>query len=168
MSLSFQDVVLPHLDAAYALARWITRQPQDAEDVVQEALVRAMKYFSSYRGGSAKSWLLTIVRNTSYSWLQRRPGSAQTELSEELPERAQESTNPETLLLKNAHRQKVQAAIRELPLEFREVVVLRELEGLGYKDIAAVVGVPIGTVMSRLARARGRLQESLGEMRTSL
>src|SRR5437879_2902043 len=101
MSLDFKDIVLPHLDAAYALARWLTRQPQDAEDVVQEALVRALKYFSSYHGGDARAWLLAIVRNSSYSWLKRR-GHAETPIVSEdlLPEPAEESSNPETLMVK--------------------------------------------------------------------
>ncbi len=167
--LSFQDVVLPHLDAAYTLARWLTRHPQDAEDVVQEAFLRALKYFAGYRGGDAKSWILTIVRNTSYSWMQRKRTLDVPIISEEvLPERPEEGSNPESVMLHAAHRLKVREAIRTLPLEFREVVVLRELEDLDYKEIASVVGVPIGTVMSRLSRARARLAESLGELRTSL
>jgi RNA polymerase sigma-70 factor (ECF subfamily) len=166
---AFQDAVLPHLDAAYTLARWITRRPQDAEDVVQEALVRALKYFSGYRGGNARAWFLTIVRNTSFTWLQRhRSPEIQTDSEERMAERPDENSNPEAVMLQGASRQKVRLAVGELPLEFREVVILRELEGLDYKEIAAVVGVPIGTVMSRLARGRARLQESLGEMRSSL
>ena len=166
---SFQDIVLPHLDAAYTLARWLTRHPQNAEDVVQDAFVRALKYFPGYRGGDAKSWVLTIVRNASYSWMQRQRSPEVPMVSEEaLPELAENVSNPETVMLNRATRQKVRQAIRALPLEFREVVVLRELEDLDYKEIASVVGVPIGTVMSRLSRARARLAESLGEMRTSL
>ncbi len=165
----FQNAVLPHLDAAYTLARWLTRHPQDAEDVVQEALLRALKYFPGYRGGDAKSWVLTIVRNTSYSWMRRQRSPEVSIVSEEaLPERPDPGSNLETVMLNTAHRQKVGEAIRALPLEFREAVVLRELEDLDYKEIASVLGVPIGTVMSRLSRARARLAESLGEMRTSL
>jgi RNA polymerase sigma-70 factor, ECF subfamily len=166
---AFQEAVLPHLDAAYTLARWLTHRPTDAEDVVQEALVRALKYFSGYRGGNARAWFLTIVRNTSFTWLARhRPPEVGVESEEAMPERPEEDSNPERVMLAATSRQKVRQAVGELPLEFREVIVLRELEGLDYKEIAAVVGVPIGTVMSRLSRGRVRLQESLGELRSSL
>ena len=164
----FDQVILPHLDAAYNLARWLTRNADDAQDVVQEALIRALKYFAGYREGSARAWLLTIVRNASYSWLQRRRGQETVPLYEEEPAHfPDEASNPESQMLRRAHSQRVQQAVQELPIEFREVIVLRELEGLSYKEISAVAGVPVGTVMSRLARARERLQHSLAELRST-
>jgi len=167
--MTFDDIILPHLDAGYTMAYWLTRNPDDARDVVQEALIRALKYFSGYRGGDSKAWFLTIVRNTSYSWLQRqRSSKVEFHPAEELELHAEDSTNPEKTAMQGAHRIRVQEALAELPIEFREVVVLRELEGLSYKEISDVAGVPIGTVMSRLARARERLQLSLAELRNPL
>jgi RNA polymerase sigma factor (sigma-70 family) len=165
----FEQTVMPHLDAAYNLARWLTRNPDDAQDVVQEALVRAMKYFGGYRGGDGRAWLLTIVRNTSFSWLQRRgKGAAELPADNELPDRPEDQSNPESEMVRGSHRQLVHQAVQALPIEFREAIVLRELEGLSYKEISAVAGVPIGTVMSRLARARRQLQDSLSELRNTL
>lgn len=159
---------MPHLDSAYTLARGLTRQAQDAEDIVQEALVRAFKYFPGYRGGSARAWFLAIVRNTGYSWLQRRRPLESSADAEDLEERPEQRSNPETSALEKVSRQAVRRAVQDLPLEFREVIILRELEDLDYKEIAAVTGVPIGTVMSRLARGRARLKDALGELRTTL
>jgi RNA polymerase sigma-70 factor (ECF subfamily) len=161
-SINFEEAVLPHLDAAYNLARWLTRNAQDAEDVVQEAYLRACRFFDGYQGGNMRSWLLTIVRNTSYTWLQQnRAQQPTTPFDEELHTDVTESQSPETLLLKNADRQLLTQGLEVLPPVFREVLVLMELEGLSYKEIADVLGVPIGTVMSRLARARHRLRESV-------
>lgn len=158
----FEQAVLPHLDAAYNLARWLTRNEHDAEDVVQEAYLRAFKFFGGYHGGDSRAWLLAIVRNTCYTWLQQ---NRRRELTEELDEEAQgiesQTPNPETSLLQNVDHQMLKRALEALPIEFREVVILRELEGLSYKEIADLAEVPIGTVMSRLARARKRLQQSL-------
>jgi len=166
---SFNETILPHLDAAYTLARWLTHRPEDAQDVVQEALVRALKYFSGYRGGSARAWFLTIVRNTCYSWLQRNRSQEGFICSiDAVPEPAEEHSNPEEWTLQSFHRQRIRQAVQELPQEFREVIVLRELEELDYKEISAVLGIPIGTVMSRLARARTRLQQSLDELKRPL
>ena len=160
---NFEEVVLPHLDAAYNLARWLTRNPQDAEDVVQDAYLRAFRFFGGFHGGNARTWLLKIVRNTSYTWLhQNRAPYSATAFDEQLHTDTAESENPETLLLRKADSQLLNQALDELPPEFREVLVLLELEGLSYKEIAEVVGIPIGTVMSRLARGRHRLRESLG------
>lgn len=154
---SFEKTVLPNLDAAYNLARWLTRNDADSEDVVQEATLRAFKFFGGYKGGDGRAWLLTIVRNTCYTWLQQNRAHAPlTDFDEEM--QGVESVNPETILLESVDRQMLQQALEELPLEFREVVILRELEGLSYKEIAGIISVPIGTVMSRLARARKRLQ----------
>src|SRR5262249_45547447 len=156
--------VLPHLDAAYNLARWLTRNDQDAEDVVQEACLRAVRFFGGFRGGDSRAWLLTIVRKASYSWLQQnRAHGLATPFDEEI--HSVEGDSPETIVLKDTDRQTLKYALEELPVEFREVVILRELEGLSYKEIADVTDVPVGTVMSRLARARQRLQRCLAKRR---
>ena len=155
---SFEEVVLPHLDAAFNYARWLTRNEADAEDVVQDASVRALRFFSSLRGEDARAWLLTIVRNTWYGRFPRRDGPDHTTVFEETSDdRPDDGMDPEALLIQRRTVDEVHAAIEQLPLDFREVIVLRELEGLSYKEIAAVIGIPIGTVMSRLARARERL-----------
>ena len=158
----FEEVVLPHLAAAYNVARWLTRNDHDAEDMVQEAYVRALKFFGGFHGGDSRAWLLAIVRNTCYTWLQHnRPQDGTTEFDEEIHTLDGEASNPETLLLQTANNQWLRQALEALPVEFREVIIWRELEGLSYKDIADIANVPIGTVMSRLARARKRLQQSL-------
>jgi RNA polymerase sigma-70 factor (ECF subfamily) len=158
----FEQAILPHLDAAYNLARWLTGNDHDAQDVVQDASLRAFKFFSGFRGGSSRSWLLTIVRNTFYNWLeQNRPRELSTEWNEELHAVEDPSVNPDALIARSANVETVRKAIGELPVEFREIIVLRELEGCSYKEIADVARVPIGTVMSRLARARRQLQEIL-------
>ena len=160
--VAFEQAVLPHLDAAYNLARWLTRNTQDAEDVVQEAYLRAFRFFGGFHGGNARTWLLKIVRNTCYTWLhQNRAHQATAPFDEQVHTDVAESQNPETLLLRKADGQLLNQALEELPATFREVLVLLELEGLSYKEIAKVLGIPIGTVMSRLARARHRLRESL-------
>jgi RNA polymerase sigma-70 factor (ECF subfamily) len=153
----FERAVLPHLDAAYNLARWLVRNDADAEDLAQEAVLRAFKFFGGFHGGDGRAWLLTIVRNTCYTWLQQnRAHEPVTPFDEEV--HGAQGANPETILLEGADRQALKQALEELPVEFREAVVLRELEGLSYKEIADIAGVPVGTVMSRLARARKRLQ----------
>lgn len=164
---SFEQLVLPHLDAAYNLARWIVRNDADAEDLTQEATLRALKFFGGFHGGDSRAWLLTIVRNTCYTWLQQnRAHEPSTPFDEEL--HSVQDANPETILLEGADRQLLKQALESLAVEFREVIILRELEGLSYKEIADIVGVPIGTVMSRLARARKRLQLCLNESREEL
>jgi RNA polymerase sigma-70 factor, ECF subfamily len=158
----FEELILPHLDAACNLARWLTGNEHDAEDVAQEAYLRAFKFFGGFRGGNSRAWLLSIVRNTSYTWLQKnRKLQAATVYEEDLHAVEDESANPELLMLKNADAQMITQALAELPVEFREVTVLREMEGMSYKEIADIAEVPIGTVMSRLARARKLLQQSL-------
>jgi RNA polymerase sigma factor (sigma-70 family) len=154
---AFNEAVLPHLDAAYNVARWLTRNDQDAEDVVQEASLRAFKYWKGFSGRDCRSWLLAIVRNTYYSWLRQR--SVQPELTPDadMDDIEEIVSNPENVLLQNADRELLKAALEDLPVEFREAIVLREMEGLSYKEIADIAAVPIGTVMSRLARARKRL-----------
>ena len=156
--MEFAAVVLPHLDAAYTLARYLTHNDADAQHVVQDAALRALKYFGGFRGTTApdgRAWFLAIVRNTAYTWRHRQQGDAPvSEFNEELHSDHVAPTDP-------AAAMDLGQAIDALPLEFREVIVLRELEGLSYKEISDVTGVPVGTVMSRLSRARKRLQEAL-------
>ena len=159
----FEQVVLPHLDAAYNLARWLIRSPQDAEDVVQEACLRALRFFDGFRGGDSRAWLLKIVRNTCYSWVKKNRPS---DLSDPFDETVHHSESPrqdaETKLVSRAESERVRTALETLPVAFREILVLREIEGLSYKEISDVTGVPMGTVMSSLSRARQRLRERLG------
>jgi len=158
----FEAVVLPHLDAAYNLARWLTRHDDDAEDVVQTACVRALRFFDGYQGGNARSWLLTIVRNTFYSWVaQHREQELAQPFDEEIHTVEQAGGDPEAELLRRADAELLRQGFATLPVPFREVMVLREIEGLPYKEIAAIAEIPIGTVMSRLARARRHLQAYL-------
>jgi RNA polymerase sigma-70 factor, ECF subfamily len=160
----FEQAVLPHLDAAYNLARWLTRNEQDAQDVTQESFLRAFRFFDGYQGGNMRAWLLTIVRNTCYTWLRRnRPPDAAVEFDEEIhSDELSGGADPEVQVLAAADRETVHRALEELPAIFREVLVLREVEGMSYKEIADVSSVSLGTVMSRLARARTRLRQSLG------
>ena len=158
---NFENSVLPHLDAAYNLARWLTRNGQDAEDAVQEACLRAFRFFGSFRGGDARNWLLKIVRNTCYTQLQKNQPQELATFDEEIHSEDGGSMNPETLLLRSADSQLLRHALEELPMNFREVLVLRELEGLSYREIAEVSNIPPGTVMSSLSRARERLRQSL-------
>jgi RNA polymerase sigma factor (sigma-70 family) len=162
MPRSFEEVVLPHLDAAFNYARWLTKNDADAEDVVQDAYVRALRYFSSLRGEDARAWLLTIVRNTWYGRFPRRAGQdAATDADDNPENRADRGPDPEAQMIQQQTVEQVRRALETLPADFREMLVLRELEGLSYKEIAAIVGIPIGTVMSRLARARERLADVL-------
>jgi len=165
---AFEEVVLPHLDAAFNYARWLTRNDADARDVVQDAYVRALRFFSSLRGDDARAWLLTIVRNTWYGRFSRHGGLEQPAVFDEMNDnRTDESLDPEALMIQQQAVDRVRRAIEELPVDFREVIVLRELEGMSYKAIAAIVGIPIGTVMSRLARGRERLLTILGSSTTT-
>jgi len=159
---SFEEAVLPHLDAAYNLARWLTRDETDADDVVQEAVLRAFRYFGGFHQGmDGRPWLLGIVRNTCYTWMRQNRAQELLVPLDESNDLESRDLSPEALLLQSADGQTVRRALEELPLEFREVVVLRELEGMSYKEIAGITDLPLGTVMSRLARARKRLQKSL-------
>jgi RNA polymerase sigma-70 factor (ECF subfamily) len=157
--------MLPHLSDAYTLARYLTRDDHDAEDVVQDAYLRAFTYRNTYRGqdtGSARAWLLAIVRNTAYSWRRSASRGATTaEFDETRHSDSVADQHPEAALLRGATREAIAAALDQLPSEFREVIILREIEGLSYQEIAEVAGVPVGTVMSRLSRARNRLQRAL-------
>ncbi|HME10366.1 MAG TPA: sigma-70 family RNA polymerase sigma factor [Bryobacteraceae bacterium] len=159
---SFEQTVMPHLDAAYNLARWLTRNDQDAEDVVQEAYLRAFRFFDGFRGGDGRAWLLAVVRNTCLTWLRQRGRKEMVEFDEQAHAAEVPSTTPETALLRKAALGSVKDCLEALPVEYREAFVLRELEDMSYKEIADVSGVPIGTVMSRLSRARKRLQSCLG------
>jgi RNA polymerase sigma factor (sigma-70 family) len=160
----FEQSILPHLDAAYNLARWLTRRDQEAEDVAQEAFLRAFQFFGSFRGSDGRAWLLTIVRNTCYTWLQKnRAPQATTTFDEEMHGVAAAAHDPEAVLLRTEDVQLLRNAVNELPAEFREMIVLRELEGLSYREIAGIAGIPLGTVMSRLARSRERLQQILAK-----
>ena len=164
--VSFENAVLPHLDAAYNLARWLTRNDADAEDVVQEAYLRAFRFFGGFHGEDGRAWLLGIVRNTTYTWMQRnRSTELNMPLDDEPLEVKSNDLNPEELLLQKGDARMLRQAVEELPLEFREVLVLRELDEMSYKQIATVADLPIGTVMSRLARARKRLQQILASHR---
>jgi RNA polymerase sigma-70 factor (ECF subfamily) len=158
----FEKTVLPHLDAAYNLARWFAGNDHDAQDVAQEASLRAFKYFGSFRGDNARAWLLSIVRNSFHTWLRKnRPNEKTVEINEEALDIEDSSVSAETVNPNFADAAVVHGAIAQLPLEFREIVILREMEGFSYKEIAELAEVPIGTVMSRLARARKLLHKSL-------
>ena len=159
---SFEQTVLPHLDAAYNLARWLAGNDHDAQDVAQEACLRALRFFDSFRGENARAWLLTIVRNTFYTWLRKnRPPDNVVELDDDVLTVEDVSVNAEILNSRLADTEAIRQAIEELPVEFREIVVLREMEGFSYKEIAELADVPLGTVMSRLTRARRQLQKRL-------
>jgi RNA polymerase sigma factor (sigma-70 family) len=156
----FEQTIVPHLNAAYNLAAWLTRNKDDAEDVVQEAYLRAFRFFGGFHGGDGKAWLLTIVRNTCQTWLRREKGNRSVVMFDEQthsPEVAK--TNPEGMLLKKFDAGSLRDCLEGLPVDYREVVILRELEEMSYQEIADVVKIPIGTVMSRLSRARQRLAE---------
>ena len=159
----FEAAILPHLDAAYNLARWLTRHDDDAEDVVQTACLRALRFFDGFQGGNARAWLLTIVRNSFYSWLQQRNRGHEIAdpFDEDVHSAESGAADPEAELLRQADSRLLRQGFESLPLPYREVMVLRELEGLSYKEIAAIAGIPIGTVMSRLARARQQLRACL-------
>ena len=157
----FEQVCLPHLEAAYNLARWLTRNDHDAEDVVQEAYVRAFTFFDGFRGEDGRSWLLAVVRNTCWTWLEKHRPHEKTVSLDENVHAPSSDLDPEQLFFRRAENEELREAVARLPLEFREVVVLRDLEGLSYKEVAAVLSIPLGTVMSRLTRARARLLQSL-------
>ena len=161
----FAASVLPHLDAAYNLARWLVRDAHDAQDVVQDAMLRALRHFEGLRGVDARPWLLAIVRNAAWTWLKARRPAELVELSDDELDAALASDapdmNPESLAIRRTERLAIDTAIASLPIAFRETLILRELEELSYREIAQVLDVPIGTVMSRLARARALLARTL-------
>jgi RNA polymerase sigma-70 factor (ECF subfamily) len=160
---SFEEVMLPHLDAAHNLARWLMRNEQDAQDVVQEAYLRAFKSFGGFHGSNGRAWLLTIVRNTSYTLLKKnRAVDLTTTFDEKIHVAGHESVSPATILEHSEDAELIREAMEELPAEFREILALRHQERLSYKEIADIAQIPPGTVMSRLARARAKLKEYLG------
>ncbi len=159
---SFEETMLPHMDAAHNLARWLLRNEQDAQDVVQEAFLRAFKSFGGFHGSNGRAWLLTIVRNTSYTLLKKnRVADLTTPFDEEIHVSGHESVSPATILEHSENAELIKEAMDELPAEFREILALRHQEGLSYKEIADIAQIPPGTVMSRLARARAKLREYL-------
>jgi RNA polymerase sigma-70 factor, ECF subfamily len=158
--MRFETLVLPHLDAAHNLARWLLRGGADAEDVTQEAMLRAYRFFGGFHGGDVRAWLLQIVRNTCFSWMEKnRHGKDMTEFDEE--QHGPPGPNPEALAIAANSREQLTQALEALPPRFREVIVLRELEGCSYKEIATITSIPIGTVMSTLSRARRHLRLAL-------
>jgi len=160
--MSFEALMLPHLDAAHNLAKWLLRNEQDAKDVVQEAFLRAFKSFSGFHGSNGRAWLLTIVRNTSYTLLKKnRVADLTTPFDEEIHASGHESVSPATILERSEDGERMREAMDELPAEFREILTLRHQEGLSYKEIAEIAQIPPGTVMSRLALARAKLRECL-------
>jgi RNA polymerase sigma-70 factor (ECF subfamily) len=170
----FHEMVLPHLDSAFNLARWLTRSSQEAEEIVQEAYLRAFKYFDGFHGDDGRAWLLGIVRKTFYSWYQQnKPGSQSIQFEEELHSvkgtddsvANHADNNPESLLIQKDCQRQMRLALETLSLEYREVMVLRELEDLSYKQIAGITGIPLGTVMSRLGRGRKQLAAILASMK---
>jgi len=158
---SFEDVVLPHLDAAYRLACWLMRNKDDAEDVVQEASLRAFRYFRTFTGGNGRAWFLRIVRNTSHGWRGRNLQAVTDPFDEEQHSNTSPVSDPERLLLQTADVALIQRAIGSMPNRFRELLVLRELEGLSYRELADVMSIPLGTVMSSLSRARQAFRVAL-------
>ncbi len=169
MQRRFAEMVLPHLDEAYALARWLTGNRTDAEDVVQEACVRALQALDSAAVERPRAWLLAVVRNTAFTWLGKNRPKALI-LTDNLPAaeaRAVQSdvdapATPEDVVIAAAQHAAIETAIADLPYSFKEALVMRDINGLSYREIATTIGVPIGTVMSRLARARGLLIDKLG------
>jgi RNA polymerase sigma-70 factor (ECF subfamily) len=157
----FEQTTLHYLDAAYNLARWLTQDADAAQDVVQEAYLRAARYFSSFRGGDGKPWLLGIVRRASFDWMTKQRGQAKVRFDEDLHDRGDDATNPEFIAIRHSDQESVRKALDDLPPHLREAIVFRELEGLSYQQIAAITEVPIGTVMSRISRGRRQLQELL-------
>ena len=164
----FEERISPHLKSAYNLAKWLTRSHEDAEDVVQEAFLRAFAAFESFRGEEAKPWLLTVVRNTAMTWLKRNRNTAVSiGFEEPLEDPIERSPDPEEILMISSDREQVRRALEQLPLDFREAVVLREMEGLSYKEISTTIGVPLGTVMSRLSRGRDWLKRILANPKSA-
>jgi RNA polymerase sigma factor (sigma-70 family) len=158
----FEQVILPHLDDAYTLARYLLRDQHDAQDAVQESVLRALRYFEGFRGDDARAWLLTIVRNYCYTWKKgRRVDRSTIPYTDDETVEIADAHAADDLAIQSSESERVRAAVDALPAELREVIVLRELSELSYREISEVVGVPMGTVMSRLSRARNRLADAL-------
>jgi len=162
---SFDDVVLPHLDAAYRLARWLMGNDEDAQDVVQEASLRAIRYFRTFAGGSGRAWFFRIVRNTCAGWHGQRGRLPTDPFDEEHHSVREPASDPEMLLLQTDDASVIARAMRNLPDRFHRLLVLRELEGLSYRELADALKIPIGTVMSRLSRARNALRDAVNSER---
>jgi RNA polymerase sigma factor (sigma-70 family) len=160
---SFEAMMLPHLDAAHNLARWLLRNEVDAQDVVQEAYLRAFKSFHGFHGSDGRAWLLTIVRNAAYTWLRKNRAVELAAFDEEIHSPGSEDANPAVTLERSEDAEAIREAMEDLAIEFREILVLRHLEGLSYKEIADIAQIPPGTVMSRLARARARFKQCLAD-----
>lgn len=159
---TFEDKMLPHLNAAYTLARWLTGNVHDTEEAVQEAYLRARRFFDDYRGGDGRAWLLQIVRNTCYTQLRKKiPHLSDAEFDEEIHTQECFFGTPETIAIKNADSEIVRKAIEELPVRFREIVILREIEGMSYSEMAKILDEPLGTVRTKLFRARQHLKQRL-------
>jgi RNA polymerase sigma-70 factor (ECF subfamily) len=157
----FEQIMVPHLDAAYNLARWLTRNEQDAEDVVQEAYLRAFRFFDSFQGGDGKAWMLAVVRNTCMTWLRREQSATRVQFDEGVHGVEAGGGTTESALVAEAGLGGLRDCLESMPAEFRGVLVMRELEEMPYREIAQVTCLPIGTVMSRLARARRRLRDCM-------
>lgn len=164
---TFEDKMLPHLNAAYTLARWLTGNVQDAEEAVQDAYLRALRFFDNYRGGDGRAWLLQIVRNTCYSQLRKKiPHSSDAEFDEEIHAHDYACSTPETIAIKSADSAMVRKAIEELPVRYREIVILREIEGMSYSDMGKILNESLGNIRTMLFRARQRLKKRLIEVTT--
>ncbi len=161
----FEETVLPHMNAAYNVARWLVRDDQDAQDLVQESYLRAFRFFDSYRGGDAKAWLLTIVRNTCATWRRREGATAAVPFDEAAHSPGSAQPTIEQTLVEGTKAQSLRSCIEALPAAYREVLVMRELEEMSYRQISEVSGIPVGTVMSRLSRARQRLEQCVAALR---
>jgi RNA polymerase sigma-70 factor (ECF subfamily) len=163
----FEEIILPHLNSAYNLARWLTRNEHDAQDVVQESYLRAFRFFDGYHGGEPKAWLLAVVRNTCHTWRRREKRDVTKVLFDEAAHTPDPDTpNAEERLVEATKMNTLRHCIETLPVEFREVLVMRELEEMSYQQVADVAGLPVGTVMSRLSRARKRLEECAGRRKS--
>ncbi len=165
---AFSEFIGGHLDAAYNLARWIVADERDAADVLQDACFKAVKGFADFRGGNARAWLLTIVRNTAYNYLRDRKQMDELPPEDELVSLNLYNDTPEVIFIREASAKQLREEIERLPAEYREAIVLREMEEMSYKEIAAVQRVPVGTVMSRLARDRSILRERLSDLKEAL
>jgi RNA polymerase sigma-70 factor (ECF subfamily) len=157
----FEQTIVPHLNAAYNLARWLTRHQQDAEDLVQEAYMRAFRFFDGFHGGDGKTWLLAVVRNTCLSWLGRQTGSHEA-FDEQRHQTADRQDNAEQILIRSSKIDQLRNCVEALPVKYREIIVMRELGELSYQEISEAAGIPVGTVMSRLSRGRLRLLDCMG------
>lgn len=157
----FEQTMLPHLNAAHNLARWLTRNPHDAEDVVQEAYLRAFRFFDSFRGGDGRAWLLAVVRNTCATWRGAAASSPRVEFDEQIHRSTAPQETPEDALMRDARAASLRDCVEALPIDYREIVVMRELEEMSYREISEAAGVPVGTVMSRLSRGRTRLLDCM-------